>query len=232
MVTSRRSGHTAMAVAVSIAAIFLFDCTCGFADTDGGKRGDIKFGADTKPDIPEMDADTRAFAGVFADVAEQVLPSVVSVIPTKIDTVVFRKNPFYHFFNSPDPFEFFFDQPRQRRQKPDIEKRERRRKGLGSGVIVSKEGYILTNFHVVSGADEIEIRLNDDRSFEAEIIGSDSLSDVAVLKITEDADDLPVAYLGDSDGLRPGHWTIAIGNPFSLSWTVTAGIVSALCRTV
>jgi serine protease Do len=90
----------------------------------------------------------------------------------------------------------------------------------------------LTNFHVVSGADEIEVKLHDNRVFDATIVGSDSLSDVAVLKLTESVPDLPVAYLGNSDSIRPGDWVLAVGNPFSLSQTVTVGIVSAVGRSV
>jgi serine protease Do len=97
-------------------------------------------------------------------------------------------------------------------------------------VIVSKDGYILTNYHVVAGANEIEVKTSDNRSFQAEIVGVDSLADVAVIKIKEKVKDLPVAYLGDSDKLRPGDWAIAIGNPFSLTSTVTLGIISALKR--
>jgi serine protease Do len=166
---------------------------------------------------------------------------VVSVIPTKIDTMVFSNNPFYHFFG--DPFDngfddffgpFFQPNPRQRRgqpPQPPLQKKEYRQQGLGSGVIVSKEGYILTNYHVVAGADEIDVKTSDKRSFEAEVVGMDSLADVAVLKIKEKVADLPVAYLGDSDKLRPGDWAIAIGNPFSLTSSVTLGIISALKRT-
>jgi serine protease Do len=111
-----------------------------------------------------------------------------------------------------------------------VEKREFRQQGMGSGVIVSKDGYILTNYHVVAGASEIEVKTSDNRSFQASIIGSDSLADVAVIKIKEKISNLPVAYLGDSDKLRPGDWAIAIGNPFSLTSSVTMGIVSALKR--
>jgi serine protease Do len=167
-----------------------------------------------------------------------VIPSVVSVIPTQIDTVVFYNNPFYQFFGGDDefgsPFDQFFNAPRghrQQQQQPPAKKKQfRRQQGLGSGVIVSKDGYILTNYHVVHGADEIEIRLFDKRTFQAAIVGVDSLSDVAVIKIKGDAKDLSVAYLGDSDKLRVGEWVMAIGNPFALTSTVTQGIVSALGR--
>lgn len=180
------------------------------------------------------------FRSVFADIAEKVVPTVVSVIPTKIDTVIFYKNPFYNFFSDPfseaTPFEFFFGFPDRRspgrRAQPEVRKQERRQQGIGSGVIVSEDGYILTNYHVVNGADEIEVKTNDGRQFKAEIVGCDSLADVAVIKIKEKVKGLVVAYLGDSDKLRPGDWTIAIGNPFSLTSSVTAGIVSALNRQV
>jgi serine protease Do len=180
----------------------------------------------------------QGFATVFADVAEKVVPTVVSVIPTKIDTVVFTNNPFYQFFDSPffgggNPFEEFFGGQQQRRgrpQEPQQQRQERRSQGLGSGVIVSRDGYILTNYHVVAGADEIEIKTADGRGFDAYVVGADSLSDVAVVKIKESVNNLPVAYLGDSDLLRPGDWAVAIGNPFSLTSSVTMGIVSAIGR--
>ena len=118
----------------------------------------------------------------------------------------------------------FFSQPKRPQRRPPVEKRQYKQQGLGSGVIVSKEGFILTNYHVVDGADEIEVKTSDNRSFQAQIIGVDSLSDVAVIKIKEKVDNLPVAYLGDSDKLRPGDWAVAIGNPYSLASSVTLGI--------
>ena len=175
------------------------------------------------------------FVNVFADIAEKTTQSVVSVIPTQIDTVVYRQNPFYS--SSPDAFfEHFFNRGRPQRprnnQKPQVEKREQRREGLGSGVIVSDDGYILTNYHVVNGADELKIKLNDGREYDAEIVGSDSLSDVSVLKIKGDVKGIHPIKLGNSAELRPGDWSIAIGNPFSLTSSVTVGIVSALGRQV
>jgi serine protease Do len=181
----------------------------------------------------------QGFATVFADVAEKVVPTVVSVIPTKVDTVIFTNNPFYQHFNDPffggNPFEEFFGGGRRRgpqQQPPQVQRRERRQQGLGSGVIVSRDGYILTNSHVVAGAAEIEVKTSDGRSFDAVLVGSDSLTDVAVLKIKERVQNLPVAFLGDSDNLRPGDWAVAVGNPFSLNSSVTMGIVSAVGRAV
>ena len=218
-------------VAVVLVGAAIFYSTCSFADTKRPERGTVNFGAANQPSIkapPHM----AAFKTMFADLAEKVVPTVVQVIPTKIDTVIFSNNPFYQFFGDQFGFEDFFGTPHGRRRgAPPVEKREQRQQSLGSGVIVSRDGYILTNYHVVAGADEIEIKTSDNRSFQAEIIGTDSLSDVAVIKIKENVNDLPVAYLGDSDKLRPGDWAVAIGNPFSLSSSVTLGIVSALGRT-
>ncbi|MBD3315052.1 MAG: Do family serine endopeptidase [Chitinivibrionales bacterium] len=192
------------------------------------RRGSIEFGR-SDPPIEWKEEEIRGFKDVYVRISKEVIPPVVSIIPTRIDTVLFFKNPFRRFFGD-DPFGFFFG---PENGEPPVERRERRVQGLGSGVIVSPEGYILTNSHVVTGAEEIEVRLPDDRVFEAMIVGADTLSDVAVIKITGDIPrDLPVAYLGDSDSIQPGDWVAAIGSPFSLTSTVTSGIVSALGRQV
>ncbi len=221
---------TFLAVAFSL---FLIDCRFSFADVKRPEKGTITFGATEKPDIKTTPA-SESFKTIFADVAERVIPSVVSVIPTKVDTVVFNNNPFYQFFggNDQSPFDQFFGMPRGHgnQRHPEVRKQLRRQQGLGSGVIVSKDGYILTNYHVVHGADEIEVRTSDKRTFEATVVGVDSLSDVAVIKIKGPVSGLTVAYLGNSDKLRVGEWVMAIGNPFALTSTVTQGIVSALGR--
>ncbi|MCL2844461.1 MAG: Do family serine endopeptidase [Chitinivibrionia bacterium] len=187
------------------------------------KRGSVQFGATQRPKV-NVSPEFAAFSTVFADIAESVIPTVVSITSTHIDTVLVRQNPF-DFFGFP----FFGGDPRQQQQQQP-QARERRQSGAGSGVIVSSNGYILTNSHVVHGASEIRITLHDEREFDAEIVGVDTLADVAVIRITNDVNDLPVAYLGNSDELRPGDWVMAVGNPFGLSSTVTAGIVSALGR--
>ena len=223
-----------------ISSILFFQCRCSFADPAHPSKGSIEFGAAENPVksalIPE-----GSFKTIFADIAEKVVPTVVSVIITKIDTVVYNNNPFYQFFNDPfsdgDPLQYFFGAPPpenrgKQRRPPPVEKKEFREQGLGSGVIISKNGYILTNFHVVSGASEIAIKLYNGHEYQASIVGSDSLSDVAVVKLMEEVNDLPVAYIGNSDNLRPGDWVLAVGNPFSLTSTVTAGIVSAINRAV
>ncbi len=215
-----------------IAGALIIYSTCSFADSGRPQRGSVNFGAEKMPEIKTA-PQFEAFKTVFADLAEKVIPTVVQVIPTKIDTVTFSSNPFYQYFGDPFGFdEFFGGNPRaQNRRPPPVEKKEFRQQSLGSGVIVSKDGYILTNFHVVAGANEITVKTSDNRSIEADVVGSDSLADIAVIKLREKVRDLPVAYLGNSDKLRPGDWSIAIGNPFSLSSSVTLGIVSALHRT-
>jgi serine protease Do len=212
---------------LALLAVGVFSVTCkfSFADDKRPAEGSLSFGARKKPEI-KSSPHYQAFKNMFADVAEEVIPTVVSITSTKIDTVVYQ-DPFSQFFWG-SPFEDFFGSPRQQRRRP--QEQHIPKSGFGSGVIVSSDGYILTNYHVVGEADEIMVRMADEREFEATIVGIDSLSDVAVIKITEKVGDLPVAYLGDSDKLRPGDWSMAVGNPFNLSSTVTVGIVSAVGR--
>ena len=148
----------------------------------------------------------------IANVAQKVLPSVVNI--ASIKTVVVEQSPFLS-----DPFfkNFFNFVPQKRLQK-----------ALGSGVIVSKDGYIITNNHVVGGADKVDVKLSDGRIFRAKIIGTDPKSDIAVIKIS--TKDLPNINIGDSSRLRVGTVVLAVGNPFGLGQTVTMGIVSALGR--
>jgi Do/DeqQ family serine protease len=120
-----------------------------------------------------------------------------------------------------DPFEFFFG-----RQRPQFQAQPR--VGFGSGVIISTDGYIVTNNHVIDGADEIEVTTNDDRTYTAKLVGGDESTDIALLKI--EGKDFPVIPFGDSDALKVGEWVLAVGNPFNLTSTVTAGIVSAKGR--
>jgi serine protease Do len=165
-------------------------------------------------------SDQVTFASGFSAVAAKSVPSVVNIASTKIVQTPMggQMSP---FFNDPF-FERFFGRDFQ--EMP----RERREQSLGSGVIVSPDGYLLTNNHVVEGAREIQITLNDKREFEAKIIGTDSRTDLAVLKI--DAEELPAIAFGDSSKVRVGDFAIAIGSPFGLNQTVTLGIVSATGR--
>lgn len=127
-----------------------------------------------------------------------------------------------------DPlFNYFFGRPNNqmpKNQKPPMQE------GIGSGVIISSDGYIVTNNHVVEGSTDIEVTLNDNRSFKAKLIGTDPNTDLALIKI--DAKDLPVIVFGNSDSLKVGQWVLAVGNPFNLTSTVTAGIVSAKARDI
>ena len=175
-------------------------------------------------------AGLRAFSDGFADVAAIIKPSVVTVYSEKTIKLPQYRTPFGDNF----PFQFFFDQdensPRQRHAIP----REHtfKQTGMGSGIIIDKDGRILTNFHVVDGTDEIKVKFADGATFDAAIVGTDSRSDLAVLKIKGKIPaDLTPATLGESDSIRVGEWVLAIGAPFNFTQTVTAGIISAKGRT-
>lgn len=158
--------------------------------------------------------------------AEKALPAVVHIRylqNSKIQTVEMQSDPFGDFF---DPFGFFGNPGGTTKRKVQTPKRE----GAGSGVIISADGYIVTNNHVVEGADELTVTLNDNREFSARIVGTDKTTDLALIKV--DAKDLPTLPIGDSNKLKVGEWVLAVGNPFNLNSTVTAGIVSAKARTI
>ncbi|HUD32329.1 MAG TPA: trypsin-like peptidase domain-containing protein [Variovorax sp.] len=164
--------------------------------------------------VPVVEAPAAApgaiAAGSLSAAAKKAAPAVVSINTSKAA----QRNP-----RSNDPwFRFFFGD--QGNDQPQV--------GLGSGVIVSADGYILTNNHVVDGADEIDVTLNDSRHARGKVIGTDPDTDLAVLKI--ELDKLPVIVLGNSDALQVGDQVLAIGNPFGVGQTVTSGIVSALGR--
>jgi len=164
----------------------------------------------------------------FTDAAESTVNGVVSVKSfNKVNNNV-RQAP--QGFD--DPFLEFFFGPQYRRQQPQNEPQQpsERQSGLGSGVILSPDGYIVTNNHVIDGASRLEITLNDNRTFDATVIGTDPATDIALIRI--DADNLHVIPMGDSDSLRVGEWVLAVGNPFGLTSSVTAGIVSAKARNI
>ncbi|HXJ85090.1 MAG TPA: Do family serine endopeptidase [Candidatus Methylomirabilis sp.] len=173
------------------------------------------------PSLPEV------LQQSFVGVAEHVRPAVVHLgtiqrakmqrgpsLPPGADDPFF-KDFFHQFFGSEGP------------SSPGSEYRQ---PGLGSGVIIDKRGLVLTNFHVVKGADEIIVRLSDKREFRGQILGTDSKTDLAVVRFEPDQHALTVAPLGNSDALRVGEWAIAIGNPFGLDQTVTVGVISATGR--
>ncbi|MBN2565533.1 MAG: Do family serine endopeptidase [Candidatus Eisenbacteria bacterium] len=155
----------------------------------------------------------------FIKVAQEVLPAVVSVDTKR--TIRRSSDPFE------DMFRQFFGRPRSDGQD-DQQYREYEVPGSASGFIFEKTGYIMTNNHVVNGADDIEVTLMDGREFKATIVGQDPNTDVAVIKI--EGENLPTVRLGDSDGLMVGDWAIAVGNPLDLKGTVTVGVISAMGR--
>ena len=162
--------------------------------------------------------------------AEKSLPSVVHILSTKnskVQTVEVESDPFSDFFS--DPFGFFGNpQGNGGKQKRSV--RTPKQQGSGSGVIISTDGYIVTNNHVVADADELTVTLNDNKEYSARIIGTDKASDLALIKI--DGKNLPAITIANSDDIKVGEWVLAVGNPFNLTNTVTAGIVSAKARSL
>ena len=156
----------------------------------------------------------------LTDAADKSVHAVVHIKSTeKGKSAVIRR--------APDIYDFFFGDGMGRQQRVQTQPRV----GFGSGVILSEDGYIVTNNHVIDGADEITVTLNDNRTFPARLIGTDANTDLALVKIEAD-DKLPFLSVGDSDNLKIGEWVLAVGNPFNLTSTVTAGIVSAKARSL
>jgi serine protease Do len=180
-----------------------------------------RFGADKAP-LPPLETRAPQFKQVFAEVAEKVIPVVVSIRSSKVVEVP-QFNPFDYFFSNPG------DRNSRRQDPRSMPPRQQRVEGVGSGVIVSADGYIMTNNHVVEGMDDLIVTLSDKREFSATIVGTDPPSDIALIKL-DNAEGLPVAYIGNSDKLRIGEMVVAIGSPYGLPETVTSGIVSAQGR--
>lgn len=161
--------------------------------------------------------------------AEKALPAVVHikyVQNSKVQTVDVQEDPFSDFFG---PFGFFGN-PDQGNGRQKRRVQTPKKEATGSGVIISPDGYIVTNNHVVNGADELTVTLNDNREYSARIIGTDPNTDLALIKVN--GKNLPTLPVGDSDNLKVGEWVLAVGNPYNLSSTVTAGIVSAKARSM
>jgi len=191
----------------------------------GGRIAPVVARAETG--VPAVAAPGGA-PGSFADLVQQVGPSVVNIKVTKVEKMIGPNAMGPEGFGPDSPFgdfmqKFFNQMP----QGP----REQRQQGAGSGFIISKDGYIVTNNHVVDGAQEVTVTLADKKEYPAKVIGRDPKTDIALVKI-DPREPLTAATLGDSDRLRVGDWVVAVGNPFGLSNTVTAGIVSAKDRVI
>ena len=166
-------------------------------------------------------ANTKDIPSSFADLAERLMPSVVNISTTT--TVTTQLNPFPFQFPPGSPFEDMF--------REFGTPQERKTSALGSGFIIDEKGIVITNNHVIQGAEDIVVRVNGDKDFKAKVLGADSGMDLAVLQIESDEKFKPVKF-GNSNNARIGDWVIAIGNPFGLGGTVTAGIVSARNRSI
>ena len=212
------SGKVVSSVLVSLLLLVIFIGAC---NRGGGQS--VKFASTSDPgsgNAPINNPPPTAPSGPvvsYADVVSRVSPAVITIH----SEMRVRAPQQYPFMDDPMFRQFFGDRVPQ--QMP-----EQRRSGLGSGVIVSTDGYILTNHHVIDGAEQIKVDLNDNRTLDAKVVGSDPPSDLAVLKI--DATNLPVLALGDSDKVRVGDVVLAIGNPMGIGQTVTMGIISAKGR--
>jgi serine protease Do len=207
----------ALAVSIAAASVILAGSVLAQADVDMRSTETLEQAAPPET-VYVSRYDPQALSNSFVNIAKKVRPSVVTVTST---TTMRRVVPSFPLFPSP------FSPWGSRRFSPREEEYQRR--GLGSGTIYSPDGYVLTNNHVVSGADAIEVVLSDGSRYPAELVGTDPRTDVAVIKI--DAQGLHRIPMGDSDALSVGEWVLAIGSPFALSQTVTEGIVSYLERT-
>ncbi len=168
-----------------------------------------------------LNVNSKPVPASFADLAEKLMPSVVNISTTT--TITTNANPFPFQFPPGSPFEDMF--------KEFGTPQERQSAALGSGFIIDEKGIVVTNNHVIQDADDIIVRVNGDQEFKAKVLGADPLMDIAVLKLETDEKFIPVAF-GDSDKARIGDWVLAIGNPFGLGGTVTAGIISARNRSI
>lgn len=204
--------------------ILSFALTASFAIT-----GFLTYGAPAPDNQFIRTAAASKFDNDFTAAAEKTVNEVVC-----IKSFTSRRQQQYGGYDPFGMFDFFFG-PQERQQQPRRQERSDRddnmvQSGLGSGVIISSDGYIVTNNHVVDGADRLEVLLNDNSTYDARVIGTDEATDLALLKI--DAKNLSAIIFGDSDALKIGEWVLAVGNPFGFNSTVTAGIVSAKARSL
>lgn len=174
-------------------------------------------------------AGAREAPGSFADLAERLLPAVVNISTTQTMRNP-ERIPEMPQFPPGSPFEDFFKDFFERQMRPDAQ--PRRATSLGSGFVVDASGYVVTNNHVIADADEITVTLHDDTVFKANVVGRDAKTDLALLRIEPGKKKLTAVPWGNSDTMRVGDWVVAIGNPFGLGGTVTAGIISARARDI
>ncbi len=171
--------------------------------------------------LPISFAHAKMVPSSFADLAEKLMPSVVNIASTQ--TIRTTSNPFPFEFPEGSPFEDMFKEFNQ--------PRERKATGLGSGFIIDEKGIVVTNNHVIQGAEDIVVSVNGSKEYKAKVIGKDPYMDLAVLQIESDEKFIPVSF-GDSDKARVGDWVIAIGNPYGFGGTVTTGIISSRNRDI
>src|SRR5258705_6207314 len=205
-----------LALVILLTSVFCFGA-CNRGSSDGLRLASSSDRGVNNATINNGAPGSAAPGMSYADVVSRVSPAVITIH----SEMRVRAAQQYPFMDDPMFRQFFGDRVPQ--QMP-----EQRRSGLGSGVIISTDGYILTNHHVVDGAEQIKVDLNDNRTIDAKVVGSDAPDDVAVLKI--DARNLPVLALGDSDKVRVGDVVLAIGNPLGIGQTVTMGIIGAKGR--
>ncbi|MBI5483358.1 MAG: DegQ family serine endoprotease [Deltaproteobacteria bacterium] len=201
--------HALVITAFYLIAVGLAGCS-GKSDAPLFLESKRKGGEADAP-VKDVPSDILSTQKAFSNVSKKVTPSVVNI------STVSRKKIVQPFFEMNPLFEDFFGGPQTRRDK-----------SLGSGFLISKDGYIVTNDHVVRDAESIQVKLSNDKVYDAKVVGGDPKTDIAVIKIN--AADLPASVLGDSDKLEVGQWAIAIGNPFGLDRTMTVGVISATGR--
>ena len=204
---------TLRAVLAVIVCLLVFSCLAGCS---GKSEAPLFFeskrkAGEAEAPVKDVPADLLSTQKAFSAVAKKVTPCVVNI------STISKKKIIQPFFEMNPFFEDFFGAPQTRRDK-----------SLGSGFIISKDGYIVTNDHVVRDAESVQVKLSNDKVYDAKVVGGDQKTDIAVIKIN--AADLPVAVLGDSEKLEVGQWAIAIGNPFGLERSMTVGVVSATGR--
>ena len=185
--------------------------------------------------VSAEDVEARAPMESFADIVDDIAPAVVNISTSKAIAGGGQGGEEAFPFPQPppgSPFEDFFREFFDRERSPEQAPQTRRTSSLGSGFVVDPEGYVVTNNHVIAEADEIQVVFSDEKSYEAELIGKDTKTDLALLKIKDSDGPFPSVEFADSDAVRVGDWMIAIGNPFGLGNTVTAGIISARSRDI